>query len=409
MNRLLVMAGGTGGHVFPGLAVAEQMKAHGWQVEWMGTADRMEAELVPKHGFKIHFIEVQGLRRKGLMTKVFAVLHLIKAVFSAISILRAYRPQVVLGMGGYASGPGGLAAFLLRIPLVVHEQNAVFGMTNRLLCKVAKYCLTGFDFSHTSDKPEIPQEAIFTGNPIRKDFFNIPPLALTPLKQEDVAKNEIAKDISKTLNILIVGGSLGALALNQRLPELLAKARSSFSNNIHLKVKHQAGKGKLNDVEAAYQALNEKAEGLDEAQISFEVTEFIDDVVEAFEWSDIVICRAGALTVAEVAASGRPAIFIPLPSAVDDHQTANAKALERKEAGFVVQQASLDEKFLDIFHLLCLNDTTRVSVGNNARLCAHYNASQKIASILDQFNTTPSPSPSHQHEHDRNQDDRHSS
>jgi UDP-N-acetylglucosamine--N-acetylmuramyl-(pentapeptide) pyrophosphoryl-undecaprenol N-acetylglucosamine transferase len=356
MNKplLVIMAGGTGGHVFPGLALAHEMQSQGWQVAWFGTAEKIEATLVPQHGFPIHFIDVKGVRGKGLITKLSAPFMLLSAVRQARSHLRKLQPKAVLGMGGFASGPGGIAAWTLGIPVLVHEQNAVFGMTNRWLAKIAKRVFCGFDF-----KTKAPNNSVFVGNPVRAEFFDIN-------KQNAQAP----------FRLLIVGGSLGALALNQIVPEVLG----NLANRYPLQVIHQAGKGKAEPVRHAYDSLQHNLGNESESiASSFEVQEFIDDIPSSFASADIIICRAGALTVAEVAASASCAIFVPLPIAVDDHQTYNARSLSDNDAAILIQQKSLSTKLEDSLESL-LSDPSKIeTIGRKARQLSIQDATQRVA------------------------------
>ncbi len=307
-RTMIIMAGGTGGHVFPGLAVAHRLQSEGWNIHWLGTPDRMEAKLVPEHGFPISFINIRGLRNHGIVRKLLAPFQILKAIFQALIIFKRERPDVVLGMGGYAAGPGGVAAKLLGIPLVLHEQNAAAGLTNRLLAKIANKILMGFEGAFpVSSKTQV------VGNPVRDDFLA---LAKKPVKHYSA---------DMPMKILIVGGSLGARPLNQVVPHALAKMS-------HIEIRHQSGKGNQEIVTDLYQSLG---------VLTVTVTEFIDDMASAYEWADVLICRAGALTVAEVAAAGVPAIFVPLPHAVDDHQTKNAQSLVTKGAAVLMPQKDM--------------------------------------------------------------------
>lgn len=307
-HKIVIMAGGTGGHVFPGLAVAHRLQLEGWQVHWLGTPDRMEADLVPAHGFPIEFINIRGLRNHGLVRKLLAPFQIMKAVFQALVILMRLKPDVVLGMGGYAAGPGGVAAKLLGIPLILHEQNAAAGLTNRLLSKIATRILMGFDGAFP-----LTERSRVVGNPVRDEFLQ---LAQQPTK---------CYQAGRPLKILIVGGSLGAKALNQVVPNALAKLNQ-------IEIRHQSGKGNALQVNELYQSLG---------VTTVTVSEFITDMAEAYAWADLLICRAGALTVAEVAAVGLPAIFIPLPHAVDDHQTRNAESLTTRGAAVLMPQKEM--------------------------------------------------------------------
>lgn len=304
-KRLMVMAGGTGGHVFPGLAVAHHLMAQGWQVRWLGTADRMEADLVPKHGIEIDFIRISGLRGKGLKALISAPVRIFRAVRQAQAIMRQYQPDVVLGMGGYVSGPGGLAAWLCGIPVVLHEQNGIAGLTNRWLSRIAKTVLQAF--------PGAFPKAPVVGNPVRTDVLALPSPA------------ERLADRSGPIRVLVIGGSQGARVLNQTLPGVAA----TLGDRITLW--HQTGKGAQADVQAAYAAAG---------QPQHNVVEFIDDMAEAYAWADVVVCRSGALTVSEIAAAGLPALFVPFQHK-DRQQYWNALPLEQAGAAKIIEQAQI--------------------------------------------------------------------
>ncbi|MBF7072044.1 undecaprenyldiphospho-muramoylpentapeptide beta-N-acetylglucosaminyltransferase [Glaciecola sp. MH2013] len=356
---LFIMAGGTGGHVFPGLAVAKQMLANGWRVEWFGTQDKIEAKLVPANNIVIHFLKVSGVRGKGLIRKLVAPFMLLSAVVHARKVLKERKPDAVLGMGGFASGPGGIAAWTLGIPVIVHEQNAIFGMTNRWLAKIATRVLCGFDVTHEALQQiaKAPSNVEFVGNPVRADFFNI-------------NKPTATDNGHPTFTILVVGGSLGALALNQKLPKVFVELASKYS----LKVIHQAGKGKKSPVDKHYKELT--ASGV---ALSYEVVEFIDDMPMAFASADIIICRSGALTVAEVAASSSCAIFVPLPIAVDDHQTYNAKSLSDNQAGILISQSELASKLPTALTELLSKPQSIHALGTRARELCIEDATEKVA------------------------------
>ena len=358
-NTLLVMAGGTGGHVFPGLAVAQALKEQNWHIHWLGTAQRMEAELVPKAGFEISFIDIAGVRGNGLVRLLAAPFKIIKAVIQARRVIKQVKPDVVIGMGGFASGPGGLAAWLMGKPLVLHEQNAAPGMTNRLLARIANKVLTGFAGTFDAQKAaesqghDVSDSAKYqwVGNPVRAGFA-----AITP-KQ--------VSGTSRATNILILGGSLGAKALNENVPLALAKQNE-------IKVRHQCGKGHLDSVTQLYQ--NQLGNNGD-----WQVDEFVEDMPQAYQWADLVICRAGALTVAEVAASGVAAIFVPLPHAVDDHQTKNAQTLVEHEAGYLLAQNELVQGGLNSLLEACLAQPNMlVEMGHKARKLAKLDAVQRV-------------------------------
>ncbi|MCT2387807.1 undecaprenyldiphospho-muramoylpentapeptide beta-N-acetylglucosaminyltransferase [Erwinia pyrifoliae] len=301
-KRLMVMAGGTGGHVFPGLAVAHHLMAQGWQVRWLGTADRMEADLVPKHGIDIEFIRINGLRGKGIKALLAAPLRIFNAWRQARAIMKAWQPDVVLGMGGYVSGPGGLAAWSCGIPVVLHEQNGIAGLTNKWLAKIATKVMQAF--------PGAFANAQVVGNPVRTDV-----LAL-PLPSERLSGRE------GPTRVLVIGGSQGARVLNQTMPQVAAQLGDSIS------LWHQVGKGALDEVNSDYIKVN---------QTQHRVSEFIDDMASAYAWADVVVCRAGALTVSEVAAAGLPAIFVPFQHK-DRQQYWNALPLEQAGAAIIYEQ-----------------------------------------------------------------------
>ena len=351
-GTLLVMAGGTGGHIFPGIAVAECLKQQGWTIYWLGTADRMEAQIVPKHGFELFFIDIKGIRHKGWKTLLAMPFKLLKSVYQAIRVIKQTKPDVVLGMGGYASAPGGFAAWLLRKPLVLHEQNAVAGLTNRFLATFAAQVLCGFPGAFENKKAHK-----VTGNPLRSSI---------------IANDKLANDDDIT-RILVVGGSLGAKALNDVLPLTLPLLDTQKVN-----VWHQSGKGHQGVLEADYQR-NSKANDFTD---KYRVTEFIDDMAGAYAWADLVICRAGALTVSEVAMAAKPAIFVPLPHAVDDHQTSNAQYLVAQGAAKLVPQRELSPEFLAKTLNELLNEKDVLSrMGKAALEAAHTDATELVATI----------------------------
>lgn len=302
MSRVaLIMAGGTGGHVFPALAVADALAAEGWQIHWLGTRGRLEEQIVPRAGYPIHYLPVQGLRGHGWQRRLLAPVNLLRSLWRGWRLMRELRPAVALGMGGYASGPGGLAAWLARVPLVVHEQNAAAGLTNRLLAPLAKRVLAAF-----ADTRGLNAQVV--GNPLRAAFMDRPLASPEPWR------------------LLVVGGSLGARYLNQTLPAAIAASRHPW------RVVHQCGQA---DVAAVCQRY--AAAGMGERA---EVQPFIDDMASCYAASQLVICRAGALTVSELAAMGVASILVPLPGAVDDHQTRNAEVLVQAGAALLAPQAT---------------------------------------------------------------------
>lgn len=308
-RRVLIMAGGTGGHVFPGLAVAEVLRQRGIEVSWLGTQRGVEAELVPARGFPIFYVDVAGLRGKqGLTGKLMAPWRLLRALWQALGVLRTARPNVVLGLGGFVAGPGGLAARLLTVPLVIHEQNAVAGTTNRILNRIANRALEAFPGSLAG--------AEYCGNPIRARISEIPAPEL-----------RFAQRRAGPARLLVLGGSLGALAINHLLPASLALMRDEERPD----VLHQTGRDHLEVTRAAYAA----------AGVTADTRAFIDDMAEAYAWADLVLCRAGALTVSELTAAGLGAVLIPYPHAIDDHQTVNGQWLVEHQAAVLLQQSAL--------------------------------------------------------------------
>lgn len=340
MKRIVIMAGGTGGHVFPALAVAELLREQGWQVSWLGTQKGLESKVVPEHGIEMDWLAVAGVRGKGLPSKIMALFKLFNACWQAATVLQKRKPDVVLGMGGFVAGPGGLMAKLLGIPLVIHEQNRIPGTTNRLLARLACQVLEAFPGSFQQKV-----QAQCTGNPLRKQFL----AAATHTRQP-----------TEPINILVVGGSQGAQILNETVPEAVALLAD-------INVRHQTGAAMCGQVATHYQSLG----------IAANVNAFIDDMAAAYQWADLVICRAGAMTVSEVAAMGVPAIFIPLPNAIDDHQTANARYLTEAHAGLLLMQKELTaqqlaEKITQIRPQL-------TAMGHAAQQCARLDATQAVA------------------------------
>ncbi len=308
----LVMAGGTGGHIFPGLAVAQALREQGWKVHWLGAPGSMEERLVPPQGFPLETIDFSGVRGKGLLTLALLPLRLLKAFAQAWAVVRRVRPDVVIGLGGYISFPGGMMATLAGKPLILHEQNSVAGMANKVLANVASRVFCAF--------PNALPGAQWVGNPLRQAFLQQPPPA------------ERFAGRSGPLRILVVGGSLGAKALNDTVPQALAL----IPPEQRPQVRHQSGAKQMQALQASYAA----------AGVQAELTPFIDDTASAYAQADLVICRAGASTVTELAAVGAAAIYVPFPHAVDDHQTTNARFVADAGGGWVVQQTALSPEKL---------------------------------------------------------------
>ncbi|QYJ85804.1 undecaprenyldiphospho-muramoylpentapeptide beta-N-acetylglucosaminyltransferase [Shewanella mesophila] len=349
-KRILIMAGGTGGHVFPALAVAKHLVKQGWKVRWLGTAERMEARLVPQHGFDIDFIDIKGVRGNGVIRKLAAPFKILRSIMQARDVIKEFKPDVVLGMGGFASGPGGVAARLSGIPLVLHEQNAIPGMTNKLLSRIASRVLCAFQNTFESG-------AEVVGNPIRTE--------LIALGQQDAVNAE-----DDALRVLVVGGSLGAKVFNDLMPAVTA----AVSKHHSITVWHQVGKGNLATVEGEYQQLGHSG--------SVKVAEFIDDMEAAYRWADVVLCRAGALTVSEVAAVGLPSLLVPYPHAVDDHQTKNAQVLVEAGGAFLLPQAVLDsEKLISKLEMLASDRLALDEMGALAKSVAVLDATDRVAEV----------------------------
>ncbi len=350
--RMLVMAGGTGGHVFPALAVAQVLREQGVEVLWMGTRQGFEARAVPAAGFDIAWIDVAGVRGTGWRSLLLAPLRILRAVWQAQKIIRRFKPRLVLGMGGYAAGPGGLAASLLRVPLVIHEQNAAPGTTNKLLSRFAAHVLQAY--------PEAFGQSARTqtvGNPVRAELSALP------------APQERGTGEHDPLRILILGGSGGALSLNQTVPAALA----SLTDRIE--IRHQAGR----TLAAAQQAWNSADTANRDA---VQVSAFIDDMAEALGWADLLICRAGALTLAEVAMVGVASILVPFPYAIDDHQTRNAEHLVKAGAAVLMPESHMSSDALRAQVEALLVDRSRLqAMANAARACAHPQACARIADV----------------------------
>ena len=342
---VLVMAGGTGGHIFPGLAVAEELKARRVPVVWLGAIGGLETRLVPQHGVALETLPISGVRGKGVLTLLAAPLRVVRAVAAARATLRRLAPRCVLSLGGYVAAPGGIAAQLAGVPLVVHEQNSVAGMTNRMLARRARRVLTGFDGVFARGE--------WVGNPVRASIA-----ALKPPAQRYAGREG-------PLHLLVLGGSQGARSLNAALPEVLRRRGA----RLDVVVRHQCGAKHLDTARAAYM----------NAGIEADVVPFMDDMAAAYAWSDLVICRSGALTLAELEAAGVPSILVPYPHAVDDHQTRNAEAMIAAGAARLVAEGEdfverLDSAFEDIGRREPL-----VRMAAAARALAHPDAARRIA------------------------------
>lgn len=308
----LIMAGGTGGHIFPGLAVAESLREAGWRVHWLGVPGNMESQWVPQRGFAFEPVEFGGVRGKGVVSLALLPMRLLIAFWQSIQVVRRVKPDVVVGLGGYITFPGGMMSVLLGKPLVLHEQNSVAGMANRVLAGVADCIFTAF--------PNVLKKAVWVGNPLRQDFLNKP------------APAERFAGRSGPLKLWVVGGSLGAQALNEIVPKALAL----LPEHKRPVVVHQSGAKQIDALRANYE----------KAGVQAELTPFIEDTAEAFAQADVIICRSGASTVTEIAAIGAAAIYVPFPFAVDDHQTTNAQFLVAQGGGWLMPQADLTPESL---------------------------------------------------------------
>lgn len=353
--RVMIMAGGTGGHVFPALAVATELRGRGMEVIWVGAAGGFEEQVVPAAGFRMERISIRGLRGNGLVRWIQAPFMLLLASWQVFAALWRYQPGVVLGMGGFVTGPGGVMARMLRIPLVIHEQNAVPGMTNRLLSRIANRVLESFPGSFDREK-----NVSLVGNPVRADIWQLP----EPMNR--------MKQRLGPLHLLILGGSLGAQALNETVPDALGRLDSS----VQLEVRHQAGRGKEVATSAAYGAVG----------VAAQVVPFISNMAEAYAWSDLVICRAGALTVSELAAAGVGSVLVPYPHAVDDHQTLNAKYLVDAGAALLVPQSELNPEGLAVILNKVLSDRAGLlQMAQTARYLAKPMATLDVADICEEL------------------------
>jgi len=340
---IAIMAGGTGGHIFPGIAVANELSQMGHKVVWLGAVGGMEENIVKQHNIPLKLLAIKGLRGKGIKGLITLPFKLLNAMRKAGKYFKQENVQAVISMGGYVAGPGGLAAKLKGIPLLVHEQNSKFGMTNRYLAKWAKKVLTGFNLNGLYNSQ-------WVGNPVRKNIEKVSPL----------------NNDSDTVNVFIVGGSLGAMSLNTRIPELLNPLLSTGK----IAIKHQCGKNNRDKTVSNYQ--NSK---------NVEVLEFINNMPEIYAWADFVIARAGALTIAEINACGLPAIFVPYPHAVDDHQTSNAQNIVDNKAGYIWQEQEPIENLQHNIEVLINDKEQRSAMAQNSKALHKPQSALKVAKI----------------------------
>lgn len=357
MNQktIVIMAGGTGGHIMPGLAVADELYRHGWKVVWMGNPDGMEARLVPERGYETVWVRFAALRGKGLLRKLLLPLNLLRGFLQAWQHLARIQPDVVLGMGGFISFPGGMMAALKGIPLVLHEQNSISGLANRVLAGVADRVLTGF--------PDVLKKGQWVGNPVRHEIAALPAPTLRYAEHEKASGGK--------LRLLVIGGSLGAHALNETVPRALAL----LPENERPEVVHQAGERDIETLRSTYAT----------EQVEARTVAFIEDMAGAYAWADLVICRAGALTIAELAAAGVASILVPFPHAVDDHQTSNARFLSHVGAAMLLPQQELTVERLALIRNLTRPQLQEMA--EKARALAMPDATLSVANICREIAT----------------------
>lgn len=344
-KTILIMAGGTGGHIMPGLAVADHLRDLGWRVVWMGNPEGMEARLIPDRGYETAWVRFAALRGKGLLRKLMLPLNLLRGLAQARREIKRIAPDVVIGFGGFVTFPGGLMAALGGKPLIVHEQNSIAGLANKVLACFARRVLTGF--------PDVFKQGEWCGNPVR------PPIAALPLPEPRFV------DRSGPLRLLVVGGSLGAQALNDTVPQALALIPAEERPE----VVHQSGEKHLDALKTNYQ----------HAGVEAHAVAFIEDMAGAYEWADLVICRAGALTIAELAAAGAASILVPFPHAVDDHQTANARFLANAGAAILLPQTELSAEKLSLMRTLSRGQLQQMA--EKARALAKPDAAAVVANV----------------------------
>ena len=351
----MIMAGGTGGHVFPALAVAAELRQRGWDVFWLGTRNSFEARVVPEHGIEMEWIDIKGVRGKKLMQKLSLPFMLLHAMYQAMRVIRRRKPTVVLGMGGFVSGPGGLVGRLMKCPLVIQEQNTIPGMTNRWLAKIANRVYEAFPNSFAASV-----KARHSGNPVRQEMFSA-----------EAPDNRLSGR-NGAVRLMVLGGSLGAQALNEKLPEAIAL----LPQEQRPLIRHQAGKGKVEHTLAAYH----------KAGVEAEVSDFVSNMLEAYSWADLVVCRSGALTVSELAATGVAALLVPYPHAVDDHQTHNGQFLVDAGAAIMLQQNQMTAQLLStrLAELLSHRDRL-IAMARAAHTLAQPQASVIIADACEEL------------------------
>ena len=350
-KRVLIMAGGTGGHIYPALACAKLFESQGYEVRWLGSKGGMELDLVPQHDIGIDAISIKGVRGNGLLGLLLAPFRILYAIGQSIALVRSFKPSVVLGMGGFVAGPGGVAAKLCSVPLIVHEQNAVAGTTNKLLAKISSRVLQAFSGA-------LPR-GLTVGNPVRSDILNLRE------KPESYRKG-------RPLKLLVVGGSLGAQAINELMPKVLA----SWTGDVRIDVWHQTGKRNIEAVSSWY---------LD-ANVEARVDAYIDNMNDAYYWADVVLCRSGAMTISELAIAGLPSILVPFPYAIDDHQTKNAESLVSAGAARIMPQTELSVASLQSVLNEFISEVDLLkNMGKSAKKVAYPDATENVVAECKRF------------------------
>ncbi len=350
-SKLMVMAGGTGGHVFPALAVAKKLQESGVEISWLGTQRGLEFRVVPENDIKLDLISVEGLRGKGGVSILLAPFKLVRAMWQSVVHIRRIQPDCILGMGGFVSGPGGLVARLLGKPLVVHEQNAVAGMTNKYLSKIANRVLTGFP-----SVEDLPKSAAWLGNPVRA---SIEPGSI---------------NTSDKVNVLVIGGSQGAHSFNVKLPTVFSQL--SEVNGTEISIWHQSGNGRDDQVRAAY----------DQYGVEAKVSEFVEDMAAAYSWADLLICRAGAMTVAECCAAAKPSLLVPYPFSAGDHQEKNALTLVNVGAAKMLLNDQIDQPvFVETLAALVSNKQALAAMGEHAHTLHKPNALNNVVAVCQEY------------------------
>ena len=348
MKPVMILAGGTGGHVFPALAVANELRDRGVPIIWVGTQKGIESRVVPEAGFSLVTMSVQGLRKKGLAQYFKAPMIIGRALYESFKIVLKHKPCALLGMGGFVSGPCALMGVLLRKPLIIHEQNAIVGLTNRILSPLSRIMFTGFPIQYKKNNIE------FTGNPVRKNLTELP-------NPEERLKNR-----GKVKRLLVVGGSQGSAALNKVLPDTVQE----LSKEMNIEVWHQCGSADYENTTSRYRQLN----------ITTRVDAFINNIDEAYQWADLIICRSGAITLAEIASVGLASILVPYPYAVDDHQTANARSFVSAGASCLIAEDDLtSDKLSGVIKNLIDDDRKLINMACAAKALGHLDASKRVA------------------------------